>query len=185
VFEIVAVFSRENLRLLDSIKSLREPLQSSREGAFYSYTRPSKLRRGLPNNLELAVGFFALFVRWRSTLCERSQVAHLASLVPGEGSLDLRRLIHNKGSLCEDRLANLGSRKYEEVGWLSGLKLHLSVSVQGNCVIPYQVLRAAIGLNGDLPLQDINDRVLTILQIKRYFAPVPGELILWQVLSAM
>ena len=109
VFETVAVFSRQNLRLLDSIESLREPLQSSREGAFCSYTRPSKLQRGLPNNLDLALGFFALLVRLRSTLCERSQVAHLASLVTGEGSFDLRRLIHNKRSLREDRLANLGS----------------------------------------------------------------------------
>jgi len=92
-------------------------------------------------------------------------VAHLASLVAGEGSFDLRWLIHNKRSLCENRLANLGSRKYEEVGWLGGLKLHLSGSVQGKCVIPYQVLRASIDLNGDLPLQDINDRVVTILSL--------------------
>jgi hypothetical protein len=98
-------------------------------------------------------------------------VTHLASLEAGEGSFDLRRLIHNKRSLCEDRLANLGSRKYEEVGWLGGLKLHLSGSVQGKCVIPYQVLGAAIGLKGDLPLQDINDRVVTILPIKRDFMP--------------
>jgi hypothetical protein len=36
---------------------------------------------------------------------------------------------------------------------------------------PLSGLRAAVGLNGDFPLQDIHDRVVTILQIKGDFAP--------------
>jgi hypothetical protein len=71
-------------------------------------------------------------------------------VIAGEGGVDLRPLIHDEGTVREDRLANLGSRQNEEVRRARGLKAHLSASVKGESMFGGQLLFATLGTDDDI-----------------------------------
>ncbi len=91
---------------------------------------------------------------------------HFSSAVPHDGSVDLRWLVHDEGPLRDDRVTNLHARQDEQVRGMQGLERHASAAMEPERVFACHRLLAAVCANEDVPVDRVDDCVVSGLEIK-------------------